>query len=115
MLDTDEGVYLWRGAKVDVSQLRIIQRACEEYCKDKPLAVGRRVIPVQDGHEPPIFRARFQAWDDGGSGEDKKFEDVYEKRVVQLTVRKEGRGQEEACGGLYNGFALRTVFWAVRY
>lgn len=109
MLDADDGVYLWRGAKVGVPQYRIIQKACEEYCKDKPLAVGRRVISVQEGHELPIFRARFQAWDDGGSGEDKKFEDVYEKRVVQLTVRRgvqRGGGEKgrPLCDGAVNNY-----------
>ena len=87
MLDTDEGVYLWRGTKADVSRLKVIQRACKDYCKDKQLAVGRRVIAVQEGQEPSVFRARFQAWDDGGSGASKKFEDFYEKRMAQMTVR----------------------------
>lgn len=54
--------------------------------------MGRRVIEVQEGQEPLVFRARFQAWDDGGPGEIKKFEDVYEQRMVQMTVSDRGAG-----------------------
>lgn len=86
VLDTVEGVYVWRGRLSDTSQYDIICRACEEYCPNKPLPVGRRVIKVREGHEPLVFRARFQAWDDGGPGEIKKFQDLYEQRMVQMSV-----------------------------
>ena len=101
MLDTVEGVYLWRGSKSDISQYRVIYRACKAFCSNKELEIGRRVIEVQEGQEPLVFRARFQAWDDGGPGEIKKFEDVYEQRMVQLTVSI-GRvgGGDKCCKGV---------------
>ncbi|CAN0586804.1 unnamed protein product, partial [Ectocarpus sp. 12 AP-2014] len=80
VLDTVEGVYVWRGLHADSSQFALICRACEEYCRNKPLPVGRKVIKVREGQEPLVFRARFQSWDDGGPGEAKKFQDVYEQR-----------------------------------
>ena len=86
VLDTVEGVYVWRGHLSDTSQYDVICRACEEYCVNKPLPVGRKVIKVREGHEPLVFRARFQAWDDGGPGEIKKFQDVYEQRMDQMSV-----------------------------
>ncbi|CAN0269343.1 unnamed protein product, partial [Ectocarpus fasciculatus] len=76
VLDTVEGVYVWRGLHADSSQFALICRACGEYCLNKPLPVGRKVIKVREGQEPLVFRARFQSWDDGGAGEAKKFQDV---------------------------------------
>lgn len=89
VLDTVEGVYVWKGSKADTGQGRLVYRACEAYCKEKTLPVGRRVIGVQEGQESLVFRARFDAWDDGGGpgGVTKKFQDLYEKRVDQMTVR----------------------------
>lgn len=87
VLDTVEGVYIWRGSKADASHHRMVFKACKAYCREKPYPLGRRVIGVQEGQEPLVFRARFEAWDDGGSGaKAKKFEDVYEQRVVQMEV-----------------------------
>lgn len=88
VLDTVEGVYIWRGRLSDTAHYDIICSACEEYCLNKPLPVGRKVIKVREGHEPLVFRARFQAWDDGGPGEIKKFKDVYEQRMDQMSVRQ---------------------------
>lgn len=100
VLDTVEGVYVWRGIKSDSFQYNLISRACQEYCLHKPLPVGRRVIKVREGHEPLVFRARFQAWDDGGPGDVKKFQDIYEQRVVQMSVSLIGVG-----------WWLAGVFW----
>lgn len=107
MLDAVDGVYVWRGSKADVGHGALVQRACKTYSSKKTLAVGRRVIQVQEGQEPLIFRARFEAWDDGGAGHSKKFQDVYDKRVEQMTVsgvrrwggrRTEGRGMGRTLG-----------------
>lgn len=87
VLDTIEGVYTWRGSKADASHHSLVSRACKTYCKEKPLLVGRRVVGVQEGQEPLVFRARFEAWDDGGPGAHaQKFHDVYEQRVNQMSV-----------------------------
>lgn len=101
VLDTVEGVYVWRGRLSDTCQHDVICRACEEYCLHKPLPVGRKVIKVREGHEPLVFRARFQAWDDGGPGEIKKFQDVYEQRMVQMSVS----------GGVYVVVVWRWCSW----
>lgn len=90
VLDTMEGVYVWRGPHADATQYALVVRACEAYCQDKELDFGRRVMAVQEGQEPLVFRARFQAWDDGGMGEEPAFQDVYEQRVKQLLVRATG-------------------------
>ncbi len=81
-------MYLWRGLKSDSSQYHVICRACEEYCLHKPLPVGRKVIKIREGQEPLVFKARFQAWDDGGPGDVKKFQDVYEQRMDQMSVSR---------------------------
>lgn len=41
---------------------------------------------MQEGQEPLVFRARFDAWDDGAAGVSKVFQDVYDKRVEQMSV-----------------------------
>lgn len=105
VLDTVEAVYVWRGSKADVSQHRLLSRACDAYCPSKVLPVGRRVVGVQEGQEPLVFRARFQAWDDGGAGETKIFQDVYEQRMVQMSVRL-GLGLE---GGRRGGGGTSTM------
>lgn len=57
------------------------------------------MIGVQEGQEPLVFRARFEAWDDGGPGGGTKvFQDVYEQRVVQMSVS--GQGCRKGRGGV---------------
>ncbi|CAB1101471.1 unnamed protein product [Ectocarpus sp. CCAP 1310/34] len=113
VLDTVEGVYVWRGFHADSSQFALICRACEEYCRNKPLPVGRKVIKVREGQEPLVFRARFQSWDDGGPGEAKKFQDVYEQRVVQMS--KEGTlGDMSALRGRVLGDEEAAQYWEER-
>eukprot|EP00903_Cladosiphon_okamuranus_P009378 g8942.t1 len=113
VLDTVEGVYVWRGRLSDTAHYDVICRACEEYCLNKPLPVGRKVVKVREGHEPLVFRARFQAWDDGGPGETKKFQDVYEQRVDQMS--KEGTlGDMSALRGRVLGDEEAAKYWDQR-
>ncbi|CAM9119257.1 unnamed protein product [Chrysoparadoxa australica] len=83
VLDTSEGLYVWKGSKANERHYRIISRGARRYGSAKKYEWGRRLAELTEDNETLEFKAHFQVWNDVKSA---GFVDPYDKRLERLEI-----------------------------